>query len=83
MTELIFIVEAIRGADLSGRVGKSPKQQDTSVQLPIRQLGTWFQAHDHIKLPLPLAYHRLEVINNKFYTIGGYSDRAPEGLEAG
>ena len=44
---------------------------------------TWFQAPDHTKLPLLLAYHRLEVINNKVYTIGGYSDKAPEGLEAG
>ena len=44
---------------------------------------TWFQALDHIKLPLPLAYHGMEVINNKVFTIGGYSDKAPEGLEAG
>ena len=44
---------------------------------------TWFQAPDHIKLPLPLAYHGMEVINNNVYTIGGYSDKAPEGLEAG
>ena len=44
---------------------------------------TWFQAPDHIKLPLPLAYHRLEVINNKVYIIGDYSDKAPEGLGAG
>ena len=44
---------------------------------------TWFQAPDHTKLPLLLAYHRLEVINNKVYTIGGYSDKAPKGLGAG
>ena len=44
---------------------------------------TWFQAPDHIKLPLPLAYHGMEVINNKVYTIGGYSDKALEGLGAG
>ena len=30
-----------------------------------------------------LAYHRLEVINNKVYTIGGYSDKALEGLGPG
>ena len=39
---------------------------------------TWFQALDHIKLHLPLAYHGMEVINNKVFTIGGYSDKAPE-----
>ena len=44
---------------------------------------TWFQALDHIKLHLPLAYHGMEVINNKVYTIGGYSDKAPKGLGAG
>ena len=44
---------------------------------------TWFQAPDHTKLPLLLAYHRLEVINNKVYTVGGYSDKAPKGLGAG
>ena len=44
---------------------------------------TWLQAPDHKKLPLPLAYHKLEVINNKVYTIGDYSDKAPEGLGAG
>ena len=44
---------------------------------------TWFQAPDHTKLPLLLAYHRLEVINNKVYTIGGYSDKALEGLGPG
>ena len=42
---------------------------------------TWFQALDHIKLPLPLAYHGMEVIN--IFTIGGYSDKALEGLGAG
>ena len=42
---------------------------------------TWFQAPDHIKLPLPLAYHGMEVIN--IFTIGGYSDKALEGLGPG
>ena len=42
---------------------------------------TWLQAPDHIKLPLPLAYHGMEVIN--IFTIGGYSDKALEGLGAG
>ena len=42
---------------------------------------TWFQAPDHIKLPLTLAYHGMEVIN--IFTIGGYSDKALEGLGAG
>ena len=45
--------------------------------------STWFQAPAHIKLPVPLAYHGMEVINNKVYTIGGYSDHATEGTEAG
>ncbi len=31
-------------------------------------------------LPLPLAYHGMEVIN--IFTIGGYSDKALEGLGA-
>ena len=35
---------------------------------------TWFQAPDHIKLPVPMAHHGMEVINNKVYTIGGFSD---------
>ena len=52
-------------------------RQPLSVQLPV------WQAPDHTKLPLLLAYHRLEVINNKVYTIGGYSDKAPKGLGAG
>ena len=39
---------------------------------------TWFQALGHIKLHLPLAYHGMEVINNKVFTIAGYSDKAPE-----
>ena len=44
---------------------------------------TWIQASDHIKLPVPLAYHGMEVINNKVYTIGGFSDHATEGTAAG
>ena len=45
--------------------------------------NNWFQAPAHIKLPVPLAYHGMEVINNKVYTIGGYSDHATEGTETG
>jgi len=45
--------------------------------------NTWIQAPAHIKLPVPLAYHGMEVINNRVYTIGGYSDLATEGTEAG
>ena len=45
--------------------------------------NTWFQAPAHIKLPVPLAYGGMEVINNKVYTVGGYSDLATEGTEAG
>ena len=41
----------------------------------------WFQAPDHIRLPLPLAYHGMEVIN--IFTIDGYSEKALEGLGAG
>ena len=44
---------------------------------------TWFQAPAHIQLPLPLDGHGLEVINNKVYTIGGYSMYATEGTEMG
>ena len=40
----------------------------------------WFQAPDHTKLPVPLAYHGMEVINNKVYIIGGYSDHDTEGI---
>jgi len=45
--------------------------------------GTWFQAPATIQLPLPLDSHGLEVINNKVYTIGGYSSYATEGTEMG
>ena len=41
---------------------------------------TWFQAPDHTKLPLLLAYHRLEVINNKVYTIGTIQTKHPRAL---
>ena len=45
--------------------------------------NTWFQGPDHLKLSVPLAYHGMEVINNKVYIIGGYSDHATEGTERG
>ena len=44
---------------------------------------TWFNAPDHIKLPVPLAYHGMEVINNKVYTIGGHSIHATVATETG
>ena len=45
--------------------------------------NTWIQAPANLNLPVPLAYHGMEVINNKVYTIGGYSDHATEGTETG
>ena len=45
--------------------------------------NTWFHAPDHIKLSLPLAYHGMEVIKNKVYTIGGYSSHPTDGTDPG
>ena len=43
----------------------------------------WFKTSPHINLPVPLAYHGMEMVNNVVYTIGGYSDPATEGTETG
>ena len=43
----------------------------------------WFQAPANLNLPVPLAYHGMEVINNRVFTIGGYSNHATEGTETG
>ena len=40
---------------------------------------TWIQTPASIDLPVPLAYHGMEVINNEVYIIGGFS--ASEGTE--
>ena len=45
--------------------------------------NTWIQAPANLNLPVPLAYHGMEVINNKVYTNGGYSEHATEGTEIG
>ena len=45
--------------------------------------NTWFKASPNINLPLPLAFHGMEMVNNVVYTIGGYSDHATEGTETG
>ena len=41
--------------------------------------NTWFKAPAHIEFPVPLAFHGMEVINNKVYTIGGYSEEGSRG----
>ena len=45
--------------------------------------NTWIQAPTNLNLPVPLAYHGMEVINNRVFTIGGYSNHATEGTETG
>ena len=45
--------------------------------------NTWFKTSPNINLPVPLAYHGMEMVNNVVYTIGGYSDHATEGTEIG
>ena len=45
--------------------------------------NTWIEAPANLNFPVPLAYHGMEVINNKVYTIGGYSEHATEGTEKG
>ena len=82
LTELVSSVSR-KPAGVLISVGGWDKAPSNKIEVFNCLSDTWFQAPDHIKLPLPLAYHGMEVINNKVYTIGGYSDKAPEGLEAG
>ena len=44
--------------------------------------NTWIEAPANLNLPVPLAYHGMEVINNKVYTIGGFTDTAKDTLFA-
>ena len=41
---------------------------------------TWIEAPAKLNLPVPLGGHGMEVINNKVYIIGGYSDHDTDGI---
>ena len=64
-------------------VGGWDKAPSNKVEIFNCLSNTWFHAPDHIKLPLPLAYHGMEVIKNKVYTIGGYSSHPTDGTDPG